>query len=152
MMEHRIAAGVLVEEGGRILMVRHRRPGHYDFWVAPGGGVQGEESLADAARREAHEETGIDVEPIRLAYIEELTQPDLRQCKFWFEARAVGEQPCVVPVDASHEHIVEAAWLTRAQLCERQVFPPVLEQRFWSDRDAGITAAAHLGLRRLEFW
>jgi 8-oxo-dGTP diphosphatase len=151
-MEHRIAAGVLVEEGGRILMVRHMRPGHYDFWVAPGGGVQGDESLAEAARREAREETGIDVEPIRLAYIEELTQPDVRHCKFWFEARAVGERQCVVPADASREHITEAAWLTRAQLRERQVFPPVLDQRFWSDRDARVTAAAHLGLRRMEFW
>jgi N-acetylneuraminate synthase len=50
--------------------VRSVRPGRYDFWVAPGGGVEGLESLEDAARREAHEETGLDVTPERLLYIE----------------------------------------------------------------------------------
>jgi 8-oxo-dGTP pyrophosphatase MutT (NUDIX family) len=151
-MEHRISAGVLVEDDGRVQMVRHLRPGRYDFWVAPGGGVLGDESLADAARREAREETGIDVEPIRLAYIEELTQPDLRHCKFWFEARVVGQRRCVVAPEAQREHIVESAWLTRAELGDRQVFPTVLGQRFWQDRAAGVTAPAHLGLRRMEFW
>jgi 8-oxo-dGTP diphosphatase len=151
-MEHRIAAGVLVQEGDRVLMVRHARPGIYDFWVAPGGGVKGSESLADAARREAKEETGVDVEPTRLAYIEELLNPYLRQCKFWFEARVVGDRQCAVAPEAQSEHIVEAAWLTRAELRDRQVFPPVLEQRFWDDRAAGLTVPAHLGLRRMEFW
>ncbi|SUX29680.1 NUDIX hydrolase [Chromobacterium vaccinii] len=34
-MKHRIAAGVIVEHEDRILMVRHCKPGAYDFWVAP---------------------------------------------------------------------------------------------------------------------
>lgn len=45
-MTHRISAGAIVESDGRLLLVRHYRPGRYDFWVAPGGGVKGDESLA----------------------------------------------------------------------------------------------------------
>ncbi|WP_158677451.1 NUDIX domain-containing protein [Chromobacterium vaccinii] len=51
-MKHRVEAGVIVEHEGRILMVRHCKPGAYDLWVAQGGGAIGDEPLADAARRE----------------------------------------------------------------------------------------------------
>lgn len=68
-LQHRIAAGVLLEHEGRILLMRHRREGVYDFWVAPGGGVEGLEDLRAAARREVKEECGLDVEPTRIAYV-----------------------------------------------------------------------------------
>ena len=54
-MTHRISAGVLVEQEDRILLVRY---GQHDFWVAPGGGARGTESLRETARREVREETG----------------------------------------------------------------------------------------------
>ncbi|MBX9266018.1 NUDIX domain-containing protein [Chromobacterium violaceum] len=55
-MRHRIAAGAIIEREGKILMVRHCKPGIYDFWVVPGGGAIDDEPLADAARREVLEE------------------------------------------------------------------------------------------------
>ena len=70
-MRHRIAAGALVVEGDRLLLVHHRRPGAYDFWVAPGGGVSGAEELPHAAAREVVEETGLQVEVAALAYVED---------------------------------------------------------------------------------
>jgi ADP-ribose pyrophosphatase YjhB (NUDIX family) len=91
-MQHRISAGVLVEDRERLLLVRHRRPDIYDFWVAPGGGVNGAEDLRDAARREALEECGLEVEPLQIAYIEEFWNPSQRICKFWFTARVVGDR------------------------------------------------------------
>jgi len=42
-MKHRISVGVIVEQAERLLLVRHLKPGAYDFWVPPGGGVQGTE-------------------------------------------------------------------------------------------------------------
>jgi ADP-ribose pyrophosphatase YjhB (NUDIX family) len=60
-MRQRLSAGVIVEHNDRILLVRHVRPGIYDFWVAPGGGVQGTETLSAAAEREACEESGLTV-------------------------------------------------------------------------------------------
>lgn len=76
-----------MEQEGSVLLVRSVLPERYDFWVAPGGGVQGAEDLATAARREAREETGLHVSIDRLLYIEELLQPGLRTCKFWFAGR-----------------------------------------------------------------
>jgi 8-oxo-dGTP diphosphatase len=66
-MKHRIAAGVLVEQGGKVFLVRHRKPGAYDFWVAPS--VEGIEDLRATARREVLEECGLHVEPGAIAYV-----------------------------------------------------------------------------------
>ena len=60
-MKHRISVGGLVIYNNRFLMVNHRRASRYDFWVAPGGGVQGTESLEEAVVREVKEETGLSV-------------------------------------------------------------------------------------------
>lgn len=152
-MNHRISAGALVEQGGRLLLVRHRKPGAYDFWVAPGGGAQGDETLADAAAREVREETGLEVAPDRLVYVEEFHGPDLRTCKFWFNAQPVGGRLDTGAAEATAEYIVEAAWHAEADLGGLQVFPEVLRADYWRDRAAGFPGGLrHLGLRRMAFW
>jgi 8-oxo-dGTP diphosphatase len=151
-MKHRISAGVLVQDEGRLLTVRHVKDGAYDFWVAPGGGVIGDESLEDAARREAREETGIEVEPLRLAYIEELTQPGQRHCKFWFHARAVGGRLSCDTPEAREEHIVETAWLAPNEFEGKTMFPSVLCERYWQDVRHDFATVVRLPLRAMEFW
>ena len=151
-MQHRLSAGIIVESEGKLLLVRHVRPGKYDFWVAPGGGVQGQEELTAAAQREVREETGLRVEADKLFYIEELIQPDLRICKFWFIGHLLGGQLSASAPEARAEHITEAAWLSRSELQSKTVFPPVLLSRYWEDRANANAGPLHLGLRRMEFW
>jgi 8-oxo-dGTP diphosphatase len=151
-MKHRISAGAIVEEDGRILLVRHMHPGRYDFWVAPGGGVVGDEDLADAAAREVREESGLEVQPLRLLYIEELLQPGIRHCKFWFAARLCGGTLNIGNQAAASEFIAEAAWLSRAQLEGKTVFPPVLAEAYWDDKARALNGPIHLGLRPMAFW
>src|SRR5262245_20943004 len=56
---------VVIElDAGGIVLVRRRNPPH--GWALPGGFVDGGESVATAARREAKEETGLDVELVEL--------------------------------------------------------------------------------------
>lgn len=53
----------IVFRDGEVLLVRHTyRPG----WFFPGGMVHRGETLADAARREVHEETGVTIGDVRL--------------------------------------------------------------------------------------
>jgi ADP-ribose pyrophosphatase YjhB (NUDIX family) len=60
--EHKVAAGVLVEHGGKVLLVRRRmRPGQ-GLWTFPAGFVDFDEDPAEAAVRECREETGLEVE------------------------------------------------------------------------------------------
>jgi 8-oxo-dGTP diphosphatase len=60
-MEPRIRVSALLRWEGRMLLCRHEKPGK-EYWLLPGGGVNGGESLADALQRELLEEVGIDDE------------------------------------------------------------------------------------------
>ena len=151
-MKHRIAVGALVVQEGRVLLVRHHKPDVYDFWVAPGGGAEGVEDLRTALRREVQEETGLLIEPGRIAYIEELSNPHMRQCKIWFQARLVGGRLSAASHEAATEFIAEARFLSRTELRDKLVFPTVLRDTFWGDLAAGFPEAKYLGVREMAFY
>jgi 8-oxo-dGTP diphosphatase len=55
----RVGVEVVVEDAGKILLMRRQ---DFDVWGLPGGYVDAGESMAEAARREVLEETGLEVE------------------------------------------------------------------------------------------
>jgi len=57
-----VAAGTLVEEGGRVVLVRRRVAPRAGYWGLPAGYVEADESAEEAAIRETREEAGLDVE------------------------------------------------------------------------------------------
>jgi 8-oxo-dGTP diphosphatase len=146
-MRHRIAAGALVVENDRLLLVHHLRPGAYDFWVPPGGGVMDSEELPVAAVREVVEETGLVVEAVSLAYVDELIISETRQCKFWFLARLVGGSLSASSTAARAEYIVEAAFLSRSEMSGKTVFPSVVVDEFWTHLRDGFAQPLYLGVR-----
>jgi 8-oxo-dGTP pyrophosphatase MutT (NUDIX family) len=61
MPSKRTAARLIVQNGlGGVLLVRFQGDGEH-WWATPGGGLDGDESLAEAAHREAVEELGVPV-------------------------------------------------------------------------------------------
>jgi 8-oxo-dGTP pyrophosphatase MutT (NUDIX family) len=146
-MKHRLAAGALVVENDRLLLVHHFRPGVLDFWIPPGGGVMDGEELPVAAVREVAEETGLVVEALSLAYIDELLISDTRQCKFWFMARRLGGSLSALPEAARAEYIVETAFLSRAEMVGKIVFPSVVVDEFWTHLQDGFAQPRFLGVR-----
>ena len=50
---------IAILEGGEVLLIKRR---DFQVWALPGGGVDDGESAAEAAVREAREETGIEIE------------------------------------------------------------------------------------------
>lgn len=54
---------VVIRDGGRVLLIKRE---DYEVWGLPGGGVENGETLVEAAVRETHEETGLEVRIVRL--------------------------------------------------------------------------------------
>ena len=54
-MRFGISAGVIIlDKQDRILLVHHQEKDNFDFWVPPGGQLEGNESIYDCAMREVH--------------------------------------------------------------------------------------------------
>ena len=62
-----LAVSAAIYREGRILLVRRARAPGRDLFSLPGGVVEAGETLAEAVAREVLEETGLTVEPVRLA-------------------------------------------------------------------------------------
>jgi len=71
------AAAVILDGRGYVLLVKHSY-GHLN-WEIPGGGAEPDESVADTAVRETHEETGLHVAVERLTGVQNPRSAALRQ-------------------------------------------------------------------------
>lgn len=151
-MKHRIAAGAIVMNGERVLLVRHCKPEEYDFLVLPGGGVNPNEEAIAAAKREVWEESGLLVKPLRLAYVEETQLAEMRECKMWFFCTEFSGTLSVAAYEAQREHIVEANFYSRAEIQGKVAFPPILfTDEFWQSASQDFPQTEYLGLREREF-
>jgi 8-oxo-dGTP diphosphatase len=59
-------AAAVTDDDGRVLVIRRRDNGK---WQPPGGVLELDEAIEQGVRREVREETGVDIEPIRLTGI-----------------------------------------------------------------------------------
>ena len=60
-MEPRIRVSAILRWQERVLLCRQEKPGK-EYWLLPGGGVDGGETLIEALRRELREELGIEAD------------------------------------------------------------------------------------------
>ncbi len=82
------AGAVVIDDRGRVLLLRHRfRPA--SGWGIPGGFLKPGEQPEDAIRRELREEIGLEVEAIEFAFIRALQT--YNQVEIIFRCRPLGE-------------------------------------------------------------
>jgi 8-oxo-dGTP diphosphatase len=148
------AAGIVVQEG-RVLLVHHYKPGHWDFWLPPGGGLEDGESILECAAREVREETGLEVNPGQLAYVEEFVErrghgaADFHFCKFFVLCEYVGGELSLEGRETDErDFLVEARFFAPDELSGLELFPAVLYREFWTDLADGFSKTHYLGLSR----
>ncbi|MER6438391.1 NUDIX domain-containing protein [Streptomyces sp. NPDC001185] len=117
-----LIAGAVVVRAGRVLMIRRAVPVGGLVWQFPAGRVEAGESAAEAAAREASEETGVRVEPVSV--IGGRVHPETGRRVVYVACRWVSGEPWA----ASPREVAEAVWVPSAEVAERipgGVFGPV---------------------------
>ncbi|RME47733.1 MAG: NUDIX domain-containing protein [Chloroflexi bacterium] len=71
-----IGVGVVIIQNNRVLVVQRGKEPAAGTWAFPGGRLELGETLAEAARREAREETGLTVEPGEVIAVMDLIDTD----------------------------------------------------------------------------
>jgi mutator protein MutT len=64
-----LGVGAIIVRDEHILLVRRANPPLQGQWSIPGGLVETGETIKEAITREVHEETGLEVEPLRLVEV-----------------------------------------------------------------------------------
>jgi ADP-ribose pyrophosphatase YjhB (NUDIX family) len=148
-MRYGISAGALVVRDRQILLVHHRQAGRFDFWVPPGGSLEGEESIFDCARRETREETGLEVDLDRIVYVQEFLEPGYHFCKFFITCKAFRGSLSLAGINPAESFLVDARFFRREDLQDLIVYPEILKTQFWDDLVTGFPGIRYLGLQMI---
>ncbi len=68
--------GAVVFRNERVLLVPHYKNGELTNWYLPGGGIEFLESIEEATFREFREETGFDIELLKLIEVAQNIRPE----------------------------------------------------------------------------
>lgn len=120
----RLRAAVCVHDAGRILLVEHDKAGRRS-WLLPGGGVEVGETLVAAARREAREETGYEVDVGRLLLVCEAVGTDADGPRHVVQLVFAGRLAGGSLAPRRDGRVVGAAWQPVEALPGLSFFPPI---------------------------
>jgi 8-oxo-dGTP diphosphatase len=85
------AVGIVIEMDGGLVLIRRNHPPHKGRWALPSGYIEADESAAEAAIREAEEETGLKIEIIEMAGVNSFPEgPPLSGIMIFYRARPIG--------------------------------------------------------------
>jgi 8-oxo-dGTP diphosphatase len=128
----RLAVGAVLLSGeGKVLLVRNRGHGRA-HWSLPKGSCEDGEALVQTLKREVKEETGLDVEPVDLAFVTEWFVAGRQEwyLQFYFHARITGGLLGV----QDDEDVTQVKWVARHEVRQYMNYRPWVEPLFqWLD-------------------
>ncbi len=151
-MKHRIRAAALIVKDDSILLVQHVHPDTGEvWWVPPGGGVEtADSSVFDCARREAFEETGLDVKLQRIVYIREFVDEENKahNLELFVSSSDYSGELTIRHIQGSgpdEHYIKDVQWVHKDDLQKIVIFPEIIKDAFWDDFAQGFPETKYLG-------
>jgi ADP-ribose pyrophosphatase YjhB (NUDIX family) len=145
-LRQRIRVAALIVRDERVLLVKHVDPeSGFAWWTLPGGGVEGDESLLTAAKREGLEETGLTAPAERVVYLRDFIQPQ-RSRRFLEVIVLMGPATGELLTTFDSVWLAEARFFARDELASLTVLPELLRDQLWDDLRAGFPETRYLGV------
>jgi len=118
----RAASVVIFDATNRVLLIQRGHEPAMGLWSVPGGSAWAGESLPDAARREAKEETGLDVAIGHEVWVAVVPlSPESDYEIHAFEAQVIGGEL------AAGDDAADVRWVSRQEFHELATTPRLLE-------------------------
>ena len=116
-----VGVGALIFDRGRILMAQRGKEPLKGWWSLPGGALELGESLDSAVRREVREETGLEIEPLRVFEIFERIMRDQTGAPEYHYVLI--DYVCRVPGGAlcAGDDVCQVAWVAPNALKDLQI-------------------------------
>jgi len=116
-----VGVGALIFQDRRILMAQRGKEPLKGWWSLPGGALETGELLADAVRREVREETGLEIEPLRVFEIferiirDDAGAPEYHYVLIDYVCRVSGGTLC------AGDDVCRVEWMERGALSALQI-------------------------------
>lgn len=107
------ASRALIVKDNKVAILYSKK---YNAYITPGGGVEDNESLEEACIREAKEEAGLIVEPIKQIAVVDCNYPRIRIVHNYFVCNVVGKTDSTDRTNHEKDQDLEVKWLSLEEL------------------------------------
>lgn len=118
-------AGILYDEDGKILFIKHRK-NNQEYWLLPGGGLEYGETFQECLKREFREETSIDIKVERMAFVSESIAPDLKRhiVNVYFLITKLEGKIKI----GEEENLIDLKFLSKEEIEKNIIYPNIKEE------------------------
>lgn len=126
MAEYHLVAGNLIEHEGKYTLVQEGKEHVRKQWNIPAGSIEEKENPKEAAKREAKEETGLEIEPKGLTgiFFDQSDNLDSTVIIIVFYSEIKGEKPELKP--AKREEILNAGFFSKKEIKKKELRTPFI--------------------------
>lgn len=122
-----VGVGVLIQEDDRYLLIKRAAEPDAGLWSVPGGLVELGERAKEAAKREALEETGLEVEVVGvLGVVDKIVEGDGNRIKFHFVIVDYLAHPVGGSLEAASDAL-DAKWVRSKDFQDYEMSPTLVE-------------------------
>lgn len=151
-MQNRIRVGVLLFKDNKILLVKHVDPKNgFTFFVSPGGQIENDESLFDAAIRETFEETGLTIKTGKVVYLRQHISDEFNwNCLGVYVLGEIQSGELTIEnmcgKGGDDQFIKGVAFFSQEEVQDLHLFPKMLYDTVWKDKEDGFSHIAFIGV------